>query len=106
MLSRAISREKSGRVFINGTLTSLSTLAGLGEFWIDFHGPGEPQKLFSQKNQLSMLDSFAGNEKLTEKYLALYAGARGDSVPDWRPQKIQSASAPTRWSFCRSRLRP
>ena len=59
VLSRAISREKSGRVFINGTLTSLSTLAGLGEFWIDFHGPGEPQKLLARDEEAGVLREYA-----------------------------------------------
>ncbi len=103
VLSRAISREKSGRVFINGTLTSLSTLAGLGEFWIDFHGPGEPQKLFSQKNQLSMLDSFAGNEKLTEKYLALYA-ERADILRRIEAAKNSKRLSPDEMEFLQKQI--
>ncbi|MBR6389200.1 MAG: DNA repair protein RecN [Opitutales bacterium] len=73
VLRRTIDRSKAGKCFINGALSTLSSLQRLGEFWIDFHGPGEPQKLFSAKNQLEMLDEFAklGAEK--QKYLDLYS---------------------------------
>lgn len=71
VIARTVNREKSGRAFVNGALVPLSTLAGLGVYWVDFHGPGEPQKLFSLHNQLAMLDSFAGNSKLRESYLNL-----------------------------------
>lgn len=73
VLARVISREKSGRIFINGAVSTLSVLAELSEFWIDFHGPNEPQKLFSQKNQLQLLDSYAGNFAEKQKYLELYS---------------------------------
>lgn len=71
VIARAVSREKSGRAFVNGALVPLSTLSNLGAYWIDFHGPGEPQKLFSLRNQLSMLDSFAGIQNLSDAYLSL-----------------------------------
>ena len=72
VLSRIINREKSGRIFINGALAPLSVLSALGGYWVDFHGPHEPQKLFSAKNQLAMLDNFCGNKKSREEYLVLY----------------------------------
>lgn len=71
VIARTVSREKSGRAFVNGALVPLSTLSNLGAYWIDFHGPGEPQKLFSLRNQLSMLDSFAGIQNLSDAYLNL-----------------------------------
>ncbi len=71
VIARTVSREKSGRAFVNGALVPLSTLSNLGAYWIDFHGPGEPQKLFSLRNQLSMLDSFAGIQNLSDAYLSL-----------------------------------
>ena len=36
----------NGRISVNGALATLAQLSELGETWIDFHGPGEPQKLF------------------------------------------------------------
>ena len=72
VIARVISREKAGRAFVNGTLAPLSALAELGRMWIDFHGPREPQKLFSAKNQLEMLDNYAGDKADRDEYLLLY----------------------------------
>ncbi|MFR6032807.1 MAG: AAA family ATPase [Bacilli bacterium] len=38
VIARTVSREKSGRAFVNGALVPLSTLSNLGAYWIDFHG--------------------------------------------------------------------
>lgn len=67
-LRRILHLEKPGRVTINGALTTLAALQTLGHTWIDFHGPGEPQKLFEEKNQLALLDDFAGNQAVMERY--------------------------------------
>src|SRR5690606_7207677 len=56
LLHRSLSRSKSPKVRVNGQLTTVSNLQALGELWIDFHGPGEPQKLFSEVWQLTLLD--------------------------------------------------
>ena len=61
LLKRTVHRRKIPRIQINGSLATLSQLQALGESWIDFHGPGEPQKLFQEKRQLEMLDTYAGN---------------------------------------------
>ena len=61
LLQRTIQHSKIPRIQINGSLATLAQLQALGETWIDFHGPGEPQKLFQEKRQLEMLDTYAGN---------------------------------------------
>lgn len=71
-VSRAISRTKSGRCFVNGSPVPLSSLAAIGGLIMDFHGPCEPQKLFSQTNQLDMLDRFGKHDKLLSEYGELY----------------------------------
>lgn len=71
ILRRVIHKTKSAKCFINGALVPLSSMQKLGEFWVDFHGPGEPQKLFSQKNQLELLDIFADLLSQKEPYLKL-----------------------------------
>lgn len=68
LLYRSIHRTKMPRVQINGKMATLTQLQSLGESWIDFHGPGEPQKLFQEKRQLEMLDAYAGNLKAVESY--------------------------------------
>ncbi len=69
VLSRTISKTKAGRITINGAISTLSSLAKIGQAWIDFHGANEPQKLFSEREQLKMLDAFAHNELEREAYL-------------------------------------
>lgn len=60
LLRRVIPRQKAARVFINGALATLTQLQEIGHGWIDFHGPGEPQKLFKESEQLALLDVYAG----------------------------------------------
>ena len=62
ILRRTLSHTKPPRVTINGAAATLAQLQALGEIWIDFHGPGEPQKLFHERHQLEMLDLYAGAE--------------------------------------------
>ena len=67
VLRRTIHSSKMPKVQINGSFATLSQLQALGEAWIDFHGPGEPQKLFKERHQLRMLDAYAGqNAELVE----------------------------------------
>ncbi|MEC8333501.1 MAG: DNA repair protein RecN [Verrucomicrobiota bacterium] len=72
ILTRTVHRTKMPRIQINGSIATLSQLQEFGASWIDFHGPGEPQKLFQEKHQLEMLDSFAGNTQRLEKYQSAY----------------------------------
>jgi DNA repair protein RecN (Recombination protein N) len=77
LLSREFSRDRMPRIQVNGALTTLANLRTLGEIWIDFHGPGEPQKLFHEKHQLGLLDLYSGNEERLAAYQAAYADWRG-----------------------------
>ncbi len=76
LLRRTVHATKSGRILVNGANATLSQLEQLGEFWIDFHGPGEPQKLFKESRQLEMLDRYADNDVALESYAARYAAWR------------------------------
>jgi DNA repair protein RecN (Recombination protein N) len=76
VLRRTLSQTKAPRLQINGALATLGALQSLGEAWVDFHGPGEPQKLFQEKHQREMLDAFGKLEGTVLKFGADYA--------DWR----------------------
>lgn len=76
LLYRSIHRTKMPRVQVNGKLATLTQLQALGESWIDFHGPGEPQKLFKEKRQLEMLDIYAGHGQTLQSYSASYRAWR------------------------------
>lgn len=72
LLQRSIPREGGPRIQINGSMATLTQLQALGPQWIDFHGPGEPQKLFQERLQLELLDSYSGLEEACESYLSHY----------------------------------
>ncbi len=58
LLKRSLHQSKPSRVSINGSLATLANLQALGTCWIDFHGPGEPQRLLKNERQLEMIDLF------------------------------------------------
>lgn len=78
ILFRSLDASKMSRIRINGSLATLSQLKTLGEHWIDFHGPGEPQKLFKEQCQLELLDAFSQNDTLLENY--------GSIFKEWRSE--------------------
>lgn len=73
LLKRILPREKMARVSVNGSLTTLANLQRLGEIWIDFHGPEDPQKLFQPGFQLDLLDLYAQHAALLDKYRDLFS---------------------------------
>ena len=58
VLKRSFSGSGTNRQFINGSPASLNTLAALGQWLVDIHGPHEHQSLLSQAHQLVILDAF------------------------------------------------
>ncbi len=76
VLRRVIPRDKPARIQVNGALATLAALQQLGELWVDFHGPGEPQKLFHERYQIEMLDLFARNQAGLEAYQSGYRAWR------------------------------
>ena len=58
IMARSFSRQRMPKIRVNGSLTTLANLSKLGEAWIDFHGPGEPQKLFKENWQRELLDLY------------------------------------------------
>jgi DNA repair protein RecN (Recombination protein N) len=72
LIQRTIHREKSGRILVNGMLTTLTNLQKLGGMWLDILGSGQAQMLFDEKSQLAILDGYAKNEALTGKFAEDY----------------------------------
>lgn len=68
IVQRRIHRDKMQRIQVNGSMATLAQLQTIGDAWIDFHGPNEPQKLFKERFQLEMLDLYAGNTNRLNKY--------------------------------------
>ena len=76
LIQRTVYRDKPGRILVNGMLTTQANLHELGAFWLDIHGPGEAQTLFSERKQLELLDSYAKNDPLLARY--------GESFRRWK----------------------
>lgn len=103
ILRRTITRSKPSRVHINGTLSTLANLQALGALWIDFHGPGEPQKLFDEAFQLTILDRFADHPDALQTYADAFTQLR--SARRERAELAQAhALSPDEQAFLKSRI--
>lgn len=72
IIKRILSENKSQKILINDTFSSLPSLQKIADLWIDFHGPGEPQKLFNEKYQLTVLDAFGKTQSSLTNYQTLF----------------------------------
>jgi DNA repair protein RecN (Recombination protein N) len=72
IIKRSLPRERAPKLSVNGGLATLGALQELGAQWIDFHGPGEPRRLLKESGQRELLDLFARNSGILEKYQALH----------------------------------
>jgi len=63
MLKRAFTASGTNRQFVNGSPTALNTLAAIGEWLVDMHGPHDHQSLLNPARQLAILDAFGSLEK-------------------------------------------
>jgi DNA repair protein RecN (Recombination protein N) len=71
VLKRNFTAAGANRQFINGSPTPLSTLAALGEWLVDMHGPHDHQSLLHPAQQLEILDAFGKLEPQREAFAAL-----------------------------------
>lgn len=76
IVRRVISSAGKNKVYINGSLATLSTLASMGAMLADIHGQHEHQSLLSSERQLEMLDAFGGLLALCEKVGRVVRGLR------------------------------
>ncbi|MEM9161025.1 MAG: DNA repair protein RecN [Verrucomicrobiota bacterium] len=68
LLKRSLHVKKPSRISVNGSIATLANLEALGGSWIDFHGPGEPQRLLHSECQLELIDLFARLESEAIEY--------------------------------------
>src|ERR1017187_6913974 len=68
VLKRTFTSAGTNRQFINGSATTLATLATIGEWLVDMHGPHDHQSLLHAGKQLLILDAFGGLEKEREAF--------------------------------------
>jgi DNA repair protein RecN (Recombination protein N) len=72
IVRRVISAAGKSKVYINGSLANLNTLAELGAHLADIHGQHEHQSLLSVDQQMDMLDSFGDLLEAREAFAASY----------------------------------
>ncbi len=60
IVRRVISLSGKNKVYINGSLANLATLAAIGRHLADIHGQHEHQSLLALDQQMEMLDAFGG----------------------------------------------
>lgn len=63
VIRRSFNLQGTNRQFINGSPTTVGTLARLGDFLVDLHGPHEHQSLLQTSKQLAILDAHAGLDR-------------------------------------------
>lgn len=103
VLKRSIHVSKPSRISINGSLATLSNLQTLGETWIDFHGPGEPQRLLKSECQLELIDLYGGLEKDADAYRVAYGKWR-EVLGEMESLRGESQLAPDQIDFIRGQL--
>jgi len=68
VLKRSFTSAGTNRQFVNGSATTLATLARIGEWLVDMHGPHDHQSLLHPAKQLAILDAFGGLENEREAF--------------------------------------
>lgn len=77
LIKRIVSASGKNRVFINGSMATLSMLSDIGDCLIDIHGQHEHQTLFKVDKHLYILDEYAGHAPLRQEMGRIYAELSG-----------------------------
>ncbi|MGA1205045.1 MAG: DNA repair protein RecN [Opitutales bacterium] len=104
IVRRILSSTKASRIWINGAMATLAQLQETGKRWIDFHGPGEPQKLFHEREQLALLDLYAGLGKDLAGYGDQYRGWRS-CLEEIERLRNETRLSPEEAEFLRTQIR-
>ena len=72
IVRRVLSSAGKNKIYINGSLANLATLAALGAGLADIHGQHEHQSLLSPDRQMEMLDSFGDLDELAATVGSFY----------------------------------
>lgn len=68
IIRREISPAGKSRAFVNDTPVTLDVLRTLGSFLMDIHSQHDTLRLASNSFQLNMIDNYAGNHALRQRY--------------------------------------
>ena len=73
IIRRILATSGRGRVYVNGSLSSLSTLQEIGEGLVDIHGQHEHQSLLRVDAHMGLLDSYCSLTEKADGCRAVYA---------------------------------
>jgi len=76
IVRRVVSRSGKNRIYINGALASLASLATIGESLINICGQHEHQMILDPENHTDVLDEFGGLLPLRSVYQEVYSRYR------------------------------
>lgn len=76
VIKRVLSREGRNKVFLNGSLATLSTLTELSESLLAISGQHEHQALLQPQNHIDLLDTYGDLTALRNDYRATYQEAQ------------------------------
>ncbi len=71
-VSRILCTNGKGKVYVNGRLASLGMLSDIMGKLVNICGQNQHVRLLDPKYHLELIDGYAGNEKLIERYRQLY----------------------------------
>lgn len=93
LVKRCLSRAGRNRIYINGSLSTLSQLAELGRQLVTIHGQHESQGLLRPEYHLTLLDSFAGTVSLRREFGAAFEQWRqlGEQLAHFDEQEQDAA---------------
>ncbi|NTW66452.1 MAG: DNA repair protein RecN [Nitrospirae bacterium] len=77
IIRRVISSSGKNKIYINGSLANLATLAAVGRHLADIHGQHEHQSLLAPDQQMEMLDSFGGLHGIRAEVAEAYGKLMG-----------------------------
>jgi DNA repair protein RecN (Recombination protein N) len=71
VLKRTFTQAGTNRQFVNGSPTTLNTLAALGDWLVDMHGSHDHQSLLHPAKQLAFLDDYGKLNRWVDAYAQL-----------------------------------
>ena len=73
MIQRTVSSDGRSTIKINGRGVTLGVLKAISPYLVSIHGQSDTLALTDEKNQLSIIDTYADNEKLISEYSEAYS---------------------------------
>ena len=73
LIRRIVSVSGKNKVFINGSMATISMLSDVGEFLVDIHGQHEHQTLFKVERHIDVLDDYAAVGRLRDEMGCIFS---------------------------------